>query len=610
MQKLKWNLRAERELWASICSPNGLKHTNGKRYTHPDSLYWFDAIAWGIEWYIREGNEIRWFQERVHKPYLNWYQKRILDWKESRKQGKVVRWRVCTIIPRGFGKTVTTTKGASLWAHLDEPNMTTVIGSEIHTKAQEFLGPIKEIIQGRNPTSWFTWLYGAWYDPDREWTKVQVVHGYRRSTALTEPSFGTFGVDTGITGYHPLMVMWDDPISQNKLSDVWLRSVSKAFHATFPAARTDGFIGLVMTRYSDADPAGEAFEEGVIEWAGMPPIDGRIKINPKGNWYVYFLQGRDTRDTKEYPRGRPILPEVWPDGELIHYEDTKPFEYAAQIQNDPSTGEHMPLTKDQVEQLYFDRKHLFDPDTGRLNGQIPIKYATIHLDTAFSEDRVAQGDNSVIAVCLHDLRDNGIVYLDNVIASPALRVDQFNNALVNEVIRLKRLGIRVRAITDEKEPGGKVGSWRMLMEQALAGAGVRGVEIIQKTRQGTKKLQRIKTSAGYWAEGFIKLVVEYVDGEPKRDTPGILETVYEMLNIGTASFDDRADALADLWDEEIWTRPTTVPQGMEGAIIIQPGDEGLKAFARPVSIEELRDLYDQQHYPVGEYDEPWLPYRE
>ena len=270
----------------------------------------------------------------------------------------------------------------------------------------------------------------------------------------------------------------------------------------------------------------------------------------------------------------------------------------------------MPLTKEQVEQLYFNREFMFDKETGRLNGQIPIKYATIHVDTAFSEDRVASGDNSVIAVVLHDLRDNGIVYLDRVLSSPAWRVDQFNTELVNEVIRLKRLGIRIRAITDEKEPGGKAGSWRLLMEQALAGAGVRGAEIIQKTRQGTKKIQRIKTSAGYWAEGFFKILVDYYDGQPNRETPGIVETVYEMLHIGKAAFDDRSDALADVWDEEIWTRPTPRVNGEEGAYVHQPGDDALKQIGKPLNTEALRDLYDAQHYPVGEYEEGWLPYRE
>jgi hypothetical protein len=313
-----------------------MRDDEGNKITHPESLWWFVNIAWGVEWYIREGNEIRWIQERVHKPYLLWLQKQLLEWKESRKTGKVVRFRVASIIPRGFGKTVTSTKAASLWTHLDEPNMTTTIGSETHEKAQEFFGPIKEVMKGINPTSWFSWLYGVWYDREREWNNVQCVHGYRRSTALTEPSFGTFGVDTGITGYHPLQVWWDDPISANKLSDNHLKNVEKAFGATWFAARTDGFVGLVMTRYSDRDPAGDAFSgrgEGVCEWAGMPPIDGRIKVKPEGKWRVYFLQSRDTRDvTEEYPRGRPVLPEVWSNEELVSREDTKPEEYSSQLQ--------------------------------------------------------------------------------------------------------------------------------------------------------------------------------------------------------------------------------------------------------------------------------------
>jgi hypothetical protein len=175
--------------------------------------------------------------------------------------------------------------------------MSTVIGSEIHDKAKEFLGPIKTVMQGQNPTSWFCWLYGVWYDSDREWNSKQCVHAYRRSLAHTEPSFGTFGVDTGITGYHPMQVWWDDPISANKMkqSQNWLKSVETAFEATFPAVLTNGFVALVMTRYHDRDPAGISFvnkdgSPAVCEWAGMPPVDGRIKIGPKGRWRVYFVR--------------------------------------------------------------------------------------------------------------------------------------------------------------------------------------------------------------------------------------------------------------------------------------------------------------------------------
>lgn len=613
---LKWDLKAEREIWASICAPNGMATPEGLRITHPDSLWWFVSIAWGAEWYIREVGESRWLQYRVHGPYLRWLQKQIMEWKASRKAGKVVRWRLGVIISRGMGKTVTSTKAASLWSHLDEPNMSTVIGSEVHDKAKEFLGPIKTVMQGQNPTSWFCWLYGVWYDADREWNSKQCVHAFRRSLAHTEPSFGTFGVDTGITGYHPMQVWWDDPLSKNKMknNDNWLNSVNTAFEATFPAALTNGMVCLVMTRYHDNDPAGRAFvREGCMSWDGMPPVDGRVKVTPKGLWRVYFLQGRDRRDTSKYERGEPVLPEVWPDEELTDYEERNSDEFSAQIMNDPSVGEHMPLTREQLEDCYMDRSLLFNPDNHRLSGKIPIKYATIHLDTAFSPERETDGDNSVIATVLHDLRDNGIVYLDRVLASPAWRVDQFNTHLVNEMIRLRTLGIRVRAITDEKEPGGKAGSWKLLIEQAIVGAGLRHTDVIQFTRQGTKKVQRIKTAAGYWAEGFMKLLCDYVDGKPTPSTtPGLEETVYEMLTIGKAAFDDRSDALADIWKEEIWTRPIPRGQGNEeGANPMQPGDEALKNFVR-LDMTDLRRLYDEQNpniAPIGEYEDNYMPDR-
>jgi len=600
--KPKWDLQAERELWAAICAPQGLIDDQGVRYTHPESLYWFVAIAWGAEWYIRSTGEQRWFVRDVHLPYLQWLQKQILEWKASRRAGNSEAselWQVGIIIPRGFGKTVTSTKAAMLWSHLDEPNMSSYIGSEIHDLAKKIFDPVRKVLEGQNPDSWFPWLYGVW-KTDRKWDDEQIVHGYRRATALSEPSVGTFGVDRGITGHHPLQVWWDDPLSANKLrkDGKWLDTVLTAFDASFNAVRTDGFIAFVLTRYLDNDVAGSGMEDdGIKSWDGMPNTDSRIPVGT-GHWRIYFLQARDTLDTAVYSRGRPILPTVWSDARLTRWEDRNPEDYANQAMNDPTTGEHMPLTKEQIDSLYIPRAAMRD---------IPIEYATLHLDTAFKEDQQEKGDYSVISVWLHDMRNNGMVYFDRSVFSNGWRVEQFNDELVAVMFDLRKRNIRVRMITDEPEPGGKLGSWKALVQQAIRGAGLRYVEIKQIPRQGTKKIIRIKTAAGFWAEGYVRLPVDYDQNLRPilKSTPGLTELRDEMLRIGKSTHDDHADAAADVFREGIWRPPIFLGnEGNGGRSPVQPGDTALKEFGQPLTNEEVRELYDDQH----ELDD-WLPER-
>lgn len=590
---MEWNLTYEREMWSAICSPQGLIDAEGSRFTHPDSLYWFVAMAWGAEWYIRNTGAQRWFVEDVQKPYLQWLQSQILEWKVSRRAGNAVLWQVGIVLPRGFGKTVTSTKAALLWSHLDEPNMSSYIGSEIHELAMKIYDPIRSVLMGQNPDSWFAWLYGTWRVPDRKWDDEQLVHAFRRSTALSEPSIGTFGVDRGITGHHPLQVWWDDPLSANKLrsTGTWLESVIKAVDASFAAVRTDGFMAFVLTRYLMKDVMGTALDEdGILSWNGMPSTDSRYKPSQKGHWRIYFMQARDTRDTDVYARGRPTLPTVWSDDRLTRWEDKDPDDYACQAMNDPTTGEHMPLTREQIDSLYISREAMKN---------IPIEYATIHVDTAFKEDQQGKGDYNVISVWLHDMRNNGMVYFDRGISSNQWRVEQFNDELVAIVLELKRRRIRVRMITDEPEPGGKLGSWKALIQQALRGAGVgRSIEIKQIPRQGTRKLMRIKTAAGYWAEGYARLVCDFdPEGKPLLNTtPGLTQLREEMLFIGKSPHDDHADAAADVWREGIWRPPLFLSETENvGQVPLQPGDSVLKDFGRKPSVQEVRDIYDEQY---------------
>jgi len=593
-QSPSWNADAERELWADICTPG----------RHPDSLWWFIRIAWGAESHLEKPGKRagRWLTHRVHKPFIDWFQKQALQWMAARNTDEAERWHVMVQVPRDWGKSVSITKAANLWCHLADPNLVSYIGSEVHPKAKGFLGPVRRVMMGEDPDAWFTYLYGQWYDPEREWTIEQVTHAYRTALALTEPSFGTFGVDTGLTGYHPDMVFWDDPLSATKLraGGDWLKIVRTAVNAAYPALKANSFFCFILTRYLDDDVAGTLMStEGVASWDGMPCPDGRIARDiGKGIWRVYFLQARDKRKTEKCWQGEPVLPEVDSHESLLRYEKRDPQGYASQKMNEPGTGEHMPLTQEQIDQIWVAR-----------DAAIPIKYATMHVDTAFKdEERKATGDDNAIIVWLHDLRDNGVVYLDRVLSSNEWRSEDVLTAMVNTAVDLRRRGIRLAHLTDEKLPGGMDQVWGAAIQAAFSKAGLRCPEITFIPRQGKQKAMRITTAAGYWVEGFVRLY---------KSAPGVQKLIDQMLKpppYGTK--DDVADAASDVWHPDIWTRPQP-PDGRAenlGEIPSQPGDDVLKAGRPGSGTNEINDLYAEQNpwavKHLEEFEDPWGGRRE
>lgn len=545
-----WPLDAEREFWADTCTPG----------RHEHSLWWFVKIA--IGWHQRcvEPGQLNWLTERVHQPWLDWVQERVRLWKLDREGNAPQRHQIIIAVPRGFGKSNILTKALPLWLHLVEPNITAYVGSETHPKAKAFLKPMKNVMAGLDPYSWFSWLYGNFYSAERDWNNEEVVSGFRNSMGITEPTIGTFGVDTGITSKHPILCIYDDPISEEKLKEggAWMLAALDSMDSIYPALRPDSLFILIGTRYRDDDPIGTALSiEGVGDWFGHPPLEKY----PAGVYHVYFLQARDRANTTNYPKGEPVLPEAgWNNEALERSEKKNSQAYSAQMMNDPSHGEHMELTGEQIDALLIPRPTKENP--------IPIAYATIHIDTAFKDDlRRERGDYSAIVVWLHDLRGNGMVYLDYIWQSQSAKTEDFDTKLIEVAHRVHARGIRLRAITDETEQGGKRGVYRQHLEQTLKGAGLRIPEIHQFNRSGTKKTIRIREAAGYWVENFVRIF---------NDCPNYEVMKYQMTRIGRTKFDDVSDAGADVFRPEIWTGRRGSDMDAPPPVPVQPGDDILK----------------------------------
>jgi len=571
----EWSLDAERELLADACVPS----------RHEHALWNFVLYAAG--WHARctEPGSLNWITERVHQPWLDWVQEQVLAWKTERRKGIAKRHQLIICVPRGFGKSNMITKTLPLWVMLDEPNMSAYLGSETHPKAKAFLAPMKSLLNGTDPYSLFSWFYGNWYNPERSWNLEEVVTAYRTSTGISEPSIGTFGVETGITSKHPLLMIYDDPVSDEKMIDGgnWNAKALESLDAIYPALRPDSMFILIGTRYRDDDPIGTSLKtEGVADWEGHAPLE-RYKTD--GIWHSYFLQARDRDDTRNFPKGEPVLPESgWNDEALNRSERRNPQKHSAQMMNDPSTGAHMEITREQIDHLRIKRTDV-----------PPVEYATIHIDTAFKDDqRRGRGDFNVILVWLHDLRPTGIVYLDRVLRSADWRSEEFDTQLIRVFYDLRKRGIRVRGLTDEAEMGGKRGVFRQHLEQLMGGAGLRQCEIFQFNRSGTRKYLRIREAAQYWLDGFVRLA---------DDAENVELLVEEMLRIGRAEYDDVSDAAADVFRPEIWRGRQSSEGDPQPGLPIQPGDDILKGNQFANDVNRLgRDLFPDRYGPL-DYEE-------
>src|SRR6185436_13856788 len=464
--------------------------------------------------------------------------------------------------------------------------------------------------------SWFTWLYGNWRVGAQSWKpKEYIKHAYRGADAVSEGSFEMTSADVGMTGYHHRQHWWDDPIYANKLRDgkmAYLRSVHTAFNASYDALHANGLLVLTATRYLDGDVAGRAMKyEGVASWSGMPCPHMHLFTDVpflKGKWHVFFYQ------TEDEFTGLPTHPRLWTVDKIKVAKKRNAENFAGQQQNNPGSGEKAPLVESQIPYLYMSYPDFHWDVT-------EPRWATIHIYTAFkTNENVREGDFNAIVVWLSDPRDNGVLYLDTDLLrhSDEWREEDFNAELVKVCLALRRRRIFIRAITDEVEPGGKRGTYKNRILGILRGAGfmLDEKQFIQLNRHTDKK-GRIRTAAGHWAEGYVRLLL-HKDQQANWIVPPTLRSlVYQILKVNATEHDDLADAATDGFIPELWNPPTAnpgVPDKDTG--VRQPGDDDLKYFTGKLTDEQVLALDDEMRemresieqgatVPVGFDEDGW-----
>jgi hypothetical protein len=463
-----------------------------------------------------------------------------------------------------------------------------------------FLQSIKTVISGKDDHAWFAWLYGNWCNPDRRWDEEACVHGYRNTLSLSEPSLDTTATDVGMTGWHPRWVVWDDPLVANKIraQGTHIENALTAFNATYKALANDGILFLVCTRYQDNDVAGSRFtDEGILSWDGMECPNTMIfskHAMGTGKWRVFHW------DVEEELTGRATCPEIMDEERMAHEKAINAEDYACQYRNNPGSGEHAPITEQQIRDCFMDYEDL---------RHTPIMHQSVHLDTAFKNLRtIRSGDYSVIVPFFHDQRPNGIVYLhtDQIRASNMWRSEQFTDALIDVLRDGRRQFISLHSITDEREMGGKEGMYKQYLLSTLRGAGFKQVNdktIKQFPRQGTIKRERIRKAAALWAQGYVRVLL-HKDQKGNWIVPELTRVLLnQFMRVDTVGNDDLADAASDVFMPGVWRKPTFDTNQFaldEGARIRQPGDEELKSIGEPLTNEQLRELMeDSTEYNNG-----------
>lgn len=534
-------------------------------------LWPFVLYAFGIQNYMTRHPANQWCVERVHRPLCEWLEWHIKDWLRTRHTRTLPK-KLLIVWPRGFGKTTLVTKAAQLWCHLQETDLSSITDSVTVEKSWDFLQSLKTVMAGEDPNAWFSKLYGSWRDPKRPWKQGFLVHAMRQSLAAEAASMVCSGVEKGITGKHPDALFIDDPIVQEKLVEQggWLDKVNRHMDAMIPAIRQDGLLVGTATRYHDSDWLGKYIrDEGVKTLLGHIPPYLDFDLDEKtGQWDLYFMQARDTE-------GKSVLPEVWPEEALSAYERKSSMDFQSQMMNDPGTGEHMPLTKEQLDLMWVSPKDV--PGNLRIS---------IHCDTAWkSRTSIGRGDYNVIQVWGHAVDGSGSVYYLEGYRNNRWRSEEFLDTLVALIQKVKKeRGVKPFAITDERALGGKNDIFEGLVWSHCAAAGVVAPPVFLLNRGQLRKEIRIREAAGYWVNGKVWLV---------RRAPGVESLVAEMLRIGVSQHDDMADAAADVFCEEVYT-PSRVmgSQGDQAPPPRRPYDEYLQMPLHMIDEDGVRELYD------------------
>jgi len=231
------------------------------------------------------------------------------------------------LLPRHSFKSWVITQGYSLWCMVRDSEIRILIYSDNATKAQGFLGGIKQHILGK--TAWrnhkgelkctnFTEDFPGWEsDPvGGTWNASEIVVSAREGGQI-EPTVDTGGIETSKVAKHYDMIIFDDIVSDiNTTTKAQMDKVHDCYKKSLSLLRPGGKIIILGTRWHDHDAYGRIIDDN----------------KDRDNFIVYR---RDADEAGE--DGKLIFEDIGLDQKFLDYQrkEQGSYLYACLYKNSP-----------------------------------------------------------------------------------------------------------------------------------------------------------------------------------------------------------------------------------------------------------------------------------
>jgi hypothetical protein len=132
---------------------------------------------------------------------------------------------------------------------LANPNARVLFGRHTYSAALEALDAIRDHFE-RNDK-----LRDLFGNPvGKQWRREAFTVAWRSAVGSREPTFSAFGTDRAVTGSHPDLIIWDDPITNIDAQSIPLLLKSrKILNELFPVLEKGGRMVLDMTPRDEED---------------------------------------------------------------------------------------------------------------------------------------------------------------------------------------------------------------------------------------------------------------------------------------------------------------------------------------------------------------------
>lgn len=175
--------------------------------------------------------------------------------------------RKAVLLPRGHQKSTIVSTVWVIQQLLRNYNQTIGLYSATWPLSRDILKHIKTILV-QSPLKD---IFGDFYNRDCLWTNEEIDIAQKNHMLTKNPSIRTGGVDSGKTGTHCKLMIFDDLITPETTNTPdQMRKVANAYRACLPLLDAGGRVVLIGTRYANGDLYGELLETESKSINGIP----------------------------------------------------------------------------------------------------------------------------------------------------------------------------------------------------------------------------------------------------------------------------------------------------------------------------------------------------